>query len=89
MAKITAKSRPDKRGEVAIEGRLDDACILTLDVIMDLGARIRATLVQQGVKEIEPEGEPPNDFALALVHMQRAVLQRESDAGKGNDHVTH
>lgn len=77
MAKITAKSKPGKAGEVKIEGRLDDAALLTVDVIMRLGAQIRATMASMGVTQLEPEGEEQNDFALAMVHMQRAVTQRE------------
>lgn len=86
MAKIVAKSRPGNRASVKIEGRLDDAAVLTVDVIMQLGAQIRATLLAGGVKHIEPEGEEPNDFALAMVHMTRAVQQRERetvDQGRG------
>lgn|SRR5690554_3534339 len=79
MAKITAKSRPNGTGDVRIEGRLDDAALLVLDTVMQLGAQIRHTLVSNGVKQIEPEGEAPNDFALAMVHMTRAVKNRERD----------
>lgn len=78
MAKITAKTRAGGGSSVKIEGRLDDAALLTLDTILRLGSQIRATLVAQGIKQIEPEGEEPNDFALAMVHMTRAARQREA-----------
>lgn len=78
MAKITAKTRAAGPSSVKIEGRLDDAALLTLDVILKLGAQIRATLMAQGITQIEPEGEEPNDFALAMVHMTRAARQRET-----------
>lgn len=84
MAKITAKSRPNnKPGQVRIDGRFDDACILTVDVIRQLGASIRSTLAAQGITELEPEGQEPNDFALAMVHMTRAVTQREQEMEYG------
>jgi len=78
MAKIIAKTRARGGSSVKIEGRLDDAALLTLDTIIRLGAQIRATLMAQGVNRIEPEGEEPNDFALAMVHMTRAAKQREA-----------
>ena len=79
MAKITAKSRPGNvPGRVTIEGRIDDASLLALDTVLQLGSLIRGTLHSRGVKDIEPEGEPPNNFALALVYMRRAVEVRET-----------
>lgn len=77
MAKIVAKSgHPHSR--VSIEGRMDDASLLTIDVIRGLGQKIRSTLIQQGVKQIEPPGEEPNDFALAMAYMSGAA-QRVAD----------
>lgn len=76
MAKINAKSRGDGGMQVTIEGRLDDVAVLAVNVIMALGSKIRETLIEQGVDRIEPEGEEPNDFALAMVHMNRAVRSR-------------
>lgn len=78
MAKIIAKDRAVGPSDVKIEGRLDDAALLTLDVMLKLGAQIRATMIEQGIKRIEPEGEEPNDFALAMVHMTRAARAREA-----------
>ena len=79
MARITAKSRPNKPGRVSINGRLDDACLLAVDVIRQLGSQIRATFAAQGITDLEPEGQEPNDIALAMVHMNRAVVQHEQE----------
>lgn len=82
MAKITAKSQPNGFGKVKIEGRMDDACLLTADVIRSLGASIRATFAVQGVTQLEPEGEEENDIALAMTHIWRAVMDKERDEAK-------
>jgi len=82
MAKITAKTQATGPDQIKIEGRLDDAALLTLGVVMRLGQQIRATMAGMGVTNLEPEGEEPNDFALAMVHMQRAVTQREQPPEK-------
>ena len=79
MAKIMARSRPGKHGQVKIEGRLDDACVLMVDAVRELGSSIRATFAAQGITGLEPEGQEPNDIALAMVHMQRAVTQHEQE----------
>lgn len=87
MAKITAKSRPGKLGQVSIEGRLDDAALLLVETVLHFGHQVRATMAQAGVTQLEPEGEEPNDFALAMAHMQRAVVNREAPKEEGDDDV--
>jgi len=80
MAKIIAKSKSKQEaGEVRLEGKTDDAAVLVVEVILQLGAQIRATLADAGVTNVEPEGEPPNDFALGMANMVRAVKQRARD----------
>jgi hypothetical protein len=85
MAKIIAKSGAEGHRSVRIEGRTDECAVLAVDVILRLGAQIRATLADLGVTDLEEDGEAQNDFALAMSHMARAVQQREQERGAAND----
>jgi len=76
MAKITAVKKKGKPSSVSISGSVGEACLLALDVMMKLGAQIRATYAANGVTKLEPDGEPPNDFALAIVTINNVLLQQ-------------
>lgn len=76
MAKITAVKKKGKPSSVSISGSVGEACLLTLDVVMKLGAQIRATYAANGVTKLEPDGEPPNDFALAIVTINNMLRQQ-------------
>lgn len=83
MAKIIAKGKDGQDSDVRIEGRMDDAAVLAVELVTYLGAQIRATLKAGGLTEFEPAGEPENNFALAMVHMGRAVRERQERYAAG------
>lgn len=96
MAKIIAKQSKSGRIDVTAYGRMNEVALLAVAVVDDFGARVRATLEEQGAPL--PDNDDGNNFMLALsvMHNAAAEAQRElaaeaeaKDTAPANDPTHH